>query len=74
MYEIVLYDWKGKIRWAFIQGVYLVDPLYETEFLQQEEDHHLLPDLYFVFYGRFDVHFGQGLYVAAQQKFARQIQ
>ena len=48
MYEIVLYDWKGKIRWAFIQGVYLVDPLYETEFLQQEVDHHLLPDLYFL--------------------------
>jgi len=48
MYDIVLYDWKGKIRWAFIQGVYLVDPIYETEFLQQEEDHHLLPDLYFL--------------------------
>ena len=48
MYEIVLYDWKGKIRWAFIQGIYLVDPLYEAEFLQQEEAHHLLPDLYFL--------------------------
>ena len=48
MYEMRLYDWKGKLRWAFIQGVFLVDPLYETEFLQQEEDHHLLPDLYFL--------------------------
>ena len=47
MVDVVLYDWKGKLRWAFLQGVYLVDPLYETEFLQQNEDHHLLPDLYF---------------------------
>ena len=48
MYEMLLYDWKGKIRWAFIQGVYLVDPLYEAEFRKQEKDHHLLPDLYFL--------------------------
>ena len=47
MVDVVLYDWKGKFRWAFLQGVYLVDPLYEAEFLQQNEDHHLLPDLYF---------------------------
>ena len=47
MVDAVIYDWKGKCRWAYLQGVYLVDPLYETEFLQQNEDHHLLPDLYF---------------------------
>ena len=47
MCDMMIFDWKGKIRWAFLQGIYLVDPLYETEFLQQEEDHHLLPGLYF---------------------------
>ena len=36
MYEMRLYDWKGKLRWAFIQGIFLVDPLYEAEFLKQE--------------------------------------
>lgn len=39
----VLYDWKGKIRWAFLEGVYLVDPHYETEFLARRTEH-LPPD------------------------------
>ena len=46
MYEMRLYDWKGKLRWAFIQGMFLVDPLYEAEFLKQEKDQHFLPDLH----------------------------
>ena len=49
MYEYVVYDWKGRFRWEFLLGVFLVDPLYEAEFLkQQEEELHLRPDLYFV--------------------------
>ena len=48
MYGYVLYDWKGKLRWAYLQGVYLVDPLYEQEFLEQKKDRHLRPDLYLV--------------------------
>lgn len=47
MYEYVLYDWKGKVRWVFLLGVFLVDPRYETDFLQQRKERHLRPDLYF---------------------------
>jgi len=46
MHEYVIYDWKGKIRWAFLLDLYLVDPRYEAEFLQQEKGRHLRPDLY----------------------------
>ena len=45
MYEYFLYDWKGKIKWGYLQGVFLVDPLYENEFLLQNKDCHLRDDL-----------------------------
>ena len=46
MYEYLLYEWHGKIKWVFYQDIFLFDPLFETEFLQQNEDRHLRPDLY----------------------------
>ena len=48
MYGYVLYDWNGKLRWAYLQGIYLVDPAYEREFVRQKKDRHLRPDLYLV--------------------------
>ena len=27
-----LYAWNGKCRWAYLHGMYLVDPLYVEEF------------------------------------------
>ena len=46
MGEYLLYDWKGKLKWAYLEGVYLVDPHYEAEFLERENERHLRPDLY----------------------------
>ena len=43
MGEYLLYDWKGKLRWAYLEGIYLVDPLYEKEFLDHKADRHLRP-------------------------------
>lgn len=44
MENYLLYDWKGKIRWAYLEGLYLVDPHYEKEFLEHEKERYLLPD------------------------------
>ena len=41
MQQYLIYDWKGKIRWAFLEGVYLVDPHYEQEFLAHRAERHL---------------------------------
>ena len=32
-----LYDWFGKVKWAYVCGVYLVDPKYETEFIGSQK-------------------------------------
>lgn len=29
----ILYDWQGKCRWAYLNGHFLVDPRFETEFI-----------------------------------------
>lgn len=34
MQSYLLYDWHGRLKWVYLLGVYLVDPLYENEFLK----------------------------------------
>lgn len=28
----LLYDWQGQCKWAYLEGVFLVDPQFEAEF------------------------------------------
>jgi hypothetical protein len=31
--EYVLYEFKGKMKWLFFDGIFVVDPEYQEEFL-----------------------------------------
>ena len=37
MQSYLLYDWHGKLKWVYLLGVYLVDPLYENVFLKGQK-------------------------------------
>jgi hypothetical protein len=28
----ILYNWQGKCKWVYLEGVFLVDPKFEAEF------------------------------------------
>lgn len=34
-----LYDWQKKCKWAYLCGLYLVDPAFEEEFLREQQVH-----------------------------------
>lgn len=34
----IIYDWHGKCKWAFIENIYLVDPRFEVQFVNENEE------------------------------------
>lgn len=43
MKSYMLYDWNGQMKWADVQGVYLVDYGHAKEFLAQFPEARKLP-------------------------------
>ena len=48
-YEYAVHLWKKDENWAFYAGIYVVNPEYEEEFLQEHPDSHriIVPDEFF---------------------------